>query len=134
MRFLAVVALFAVAILPAHLAGQYSRRRGPTSATATAGPYKGPAVTFNGTVKSITKKDVLVELDRNDPSADQESLTFRFSKKTTFTKADQTIKATDIAVGNHVSLDAIREGDQKLTALNVIVGEPGKSDGKQPAK
>ncbi len=121
-RFLAVPMLLLMllpALLPAQ--GGYSRRRGPSSATATSGPYNGPAVTFNGTLKTISKKELLLELDAPDPAADRQSLTFRFSRKTKFMKGDQEIKPTDLEVGTHLSLDATREGDQKLTAVSVIV-------------
>jgi hypothetical protein len=99
-----------MAVLP----GQYSRRR--SVATATAGPYNGPAVSFNGTVKSLTKKEIIIDLD-----SEEESLTLRRSGKTKFFKDDKEIKAADIPVGTHVTLDATRDGDQKLSALKVMV-------------
>lgn len=112
----ALLVVMTAAVLPGqYLPGQYSRRR-PTSATATAGPYNGPAVTFNGTVKALTKKQIIIDLD-----SAEESLTLRRSGKTKFFKDDQEIKAADIAVGTHVTLDATRDGDQKLSALKVMV-------------
>jgi hypothetical protein len=104
--------------LTAALPGQYARRR-PSVATATAGPYNGPAVTFNGTIKALSKKEIIIDLD-----AEQESLTLRRSGKTKFFKKDQEIKAADVAVGTHVTLDATRDGDQKLSAIKVMVGTP----------
>ena len=95
-------------------------------ATATAGPYNGPAVTFNGTVKSMTKKEITIDLD-----AEQESLTLRRTGKTKFFKNDQEIKAADVAVGTHVTLDATRDGDSKLSALKVMVAPPAAA--KTPA-
>ena len=67
---------------------------------------------------------MVVDLDRTDPDADPQSLTFRFSKKTKFLKGDQAIKAADLAPGTHISLDATREGDLKLSAVSVYVGKP----------
>jgi hypothetical protein len=137
MRYFAMFYLLVVLLWAGQLPGQYSRRRLPSSASATSGPYTGPAVTFNGTVKSISKKEILLDLDKKESSEDPESLTFRFSKKTTFKKGDNTIKAADLEVGMHISLDATRDGDQKLSAVNVIVGGPkgaeqpaAKEDGK----
>lgn len=101
--------------------GQYVRRRSSV-ATATAGPYGGPAVTFNGTVKSMSKKEITIDLD-----AEEESLTLRRSGKTKFFKNDQEIKADDITVGTHVTLDATRDGDQKLSALKVMVAPAAKA-------
>jgi hypothetical protein len=125
MRYIAVFSVLIALLLPARLAAQYSRR-GAARATATSGPYGGPAVTFNGTVKVLTKKELTVDLDRPDPDADQQSLTFRISKKTKFLKGEQPIKPTDIEVGAHISLDATRDGDLKFSALNVMLAAPDK--------
>jgi len=133
MRYIATLLVLLALLLPARLPAQYSRRRGPVSATANSGPYGGPAVTFNGTVKALTKKELTVDLDRTDPGAERRSLTFRLSKKTKFLKDDQPIKPSDIEVGTHISLDATRDGDLKLSALNVMVAPPGKP-GDKPAE
>ena len=107
MRHIAILTVLLGLLLPARLPAQYSRRR-PASATANSGPYNGPAVTFNGTVKTLTKKELTVDLDPTDPGADRQSLTFRVSKKTKFLKDDQPIKPSDIEVGVHISLDQRR--------------------------
>jgi len=130
MRHLAIFLVLLALLLPARLPGQYTRRRGPVSATANAGPYGGPAVTFNGTVKALTKKELIVELDRPDPDAEQQSLTFRLSKKTRFLKDDQPVKPSDIEAGTHITLDATRDGDLKFSALNVMVAPQGKTGEK----
>jgi hypothetical protein len=114
MRNILVWTALLMAMTAAVLPGQYSRRR--SVATATAGPYTGPAVSFNGTVKSLTKKEIIIDLD-----SEQESLTLRRSGKTKFFKDDKEIKAADVPVGTHVTLDATRDGDQKLSALKVMV-------------
>ena len=114
MRNVLVWTALLVAMTAAVLLGQYSRRR--SVATATAGPYNGPAVSFNGTVKSLTMKEIIIDLD-----SEEESLTLRRSGKTKFFKDDKEIKAADIPVGTHVTLDATRDGDQKLSALKVMV-------------
>jgi hypothetical protein len=133
MRHIAILTVLLGLLLPARLPAQYSRRR-PASATANSGPYNGPAVTFNGTVKTLTKKELTVDLDPTHPGADRQSLTFRVSKKTKFLKDDQPIKPSDIEVGVHISLDATRDGDLKLSALNVVVAPPGKPGDKPDAK
>ena len=71
-----------------------------------------------------------MDLDPPDPGAERQTLTFRLSKKTKFLKGDQPIKASDIELGTHISLDATRDGDLKLSALNVIIAPPGKADEK----
>jgi hypothetical protein len=134
MRHIAILAAILGLLLPGGLTAQYSRRRLPSSATATSGPYNGPAVTFNGTLKTLTKKELVVDLDPADADAERQSLTFRFSKKTKFMKGDQAIKPSDLAVGTHISLDATRDGDLKLSAVNVFVAPPGESTGKPADK
>ena len=133
MRHIAILTVLLVLLMPARLAAQYSRRR-LGSATATSGPYNGPAVTFNGTVKTIAKKELTVDLDPADPGAERQSLTFRLSKKTKFLKGDRPIKPSDIEVGVHISLDATRDGDQKLSALTVMAAPPGKPGDKRAEK
>ena len=133
MRYIAIFPVILALLLPVRMPAQYYPRRGPVAATATSGPYSGPAVTFNGTVKALTKKEIIVDLDPADSGADRQSLTFRVSKKTKFLKGDQPIKPSDIALGMHISLDATREGDLKFSALNVMVaaaGKPAKPEGK----
>lgn len=134
MRYIAMFPVLLALLLPARLPAQYSRRRGPAAATANSGPYSGPAVTFNGTVKALTKKELTVDLDPTDPGAERQSLTFRLSKKTKFLKDDQPVKPSDIEVGTHIALDATRDGDLKLSALNVMVAPPGKPAGKPAEK
>jgi hypothetical protein len=137
MRQIAILTVLLALLLPARLPAQYTRRRLPSSATATSGPYDGPAVTFNGTLKALSKKQLIVDLDPTDADADRQSLTFRFSKKTKFLKGDQPIKPTDIEVGTHISLDATRDGDLKLSAVNVFVpapAKPGEKPGEKPAE
>ena len=134
MRYIAMFPVLLALLLPARLPAQYSRRRGPASATSNSGPYNGPAVTFNGTVKALTKKELTVDLDPTDPGAERQSLTFRLSKKTKFLKDDQPVKPSDIEVGMHIALDATRDGDLKLSALNVMVAPLGKPAGKPAEK
>jgi hypothetical protein len=129
---MAIFPVLVALLLPAKLPAQYSRRR-LGSATATSGPYNGPAVTFNGTVKTLTKKELTLDLDPPDPGADRQTLTFRLSNKTKFLKGDQPIKPSDVEVGMHISLDATRDGDLKLSALNVMVPPPDKP-GDKPAE
>lgn len=129
MRRIAILPVLLALLLPARLPAQYSRRRGPVAATASSGPYNGPAVTFNGTVKALTKKELVVDLDPADPDAERQTLTFRLSKKTRFLKDDRPIQPSDIEAGTHITLDATRDGDLKLSALNVMVAPPGKAAG-----
>ena len=130
MRMNLFLALILLSWLPGSMPGQYVRRL-PSAAAAQAGPYNGPAVSFNGTVKAITKKQIIVDVDRGDSAADPESLTFRVSKKTRFLKDAQPIKPEDIARGTHISLEATRDGDNKFSALNVTVAAADTKAGEK---
>jgi len=131
---MAILVFLVAAGLPLRSPAQYYPRRRASAATINSGPYNGPAVTFNGTVKAVTKKELIVDLDRRDPADDQETLTFRLTRKTKFLQGDRAIKLEDIAVGAHISLDATREGDQKLAAVDVMVPAPAKTASKPDAK
>jgi hypothetical protein len=128
MRNVAVWAAVCVLLVPLTGVGQYSRRRASV-ATATSGPYSGPAVTFSGTIKALSKKEILIDLDNED-----QSLTFRRTGKTAFMKDAQVLKASDVANGMHVVIDATREGDQKLAALKVTVAARAPQPAPQAAK
>jgi len=119
MRYV-IICLVLLTLLPGMSQAQVvSRRRGPAAATATSGPYNGPAVTFRGTLKALTKKELIVDLDAAAPGDEPQSLTFRLSKKTKFLKNEAEIKPADMALGTHIMVDATRDGDQKLSALQV---------------
>jgi len=62
--------------------------------------------------------------DQTDEQNGDQTLTFRVSRKTKFLKNDLEIKPADIPVGTHLTLDATRDGDLKLSALNVMVAPP----------
>jgi hypothetical protein len=111
-----VAALLAPALMFSQ--GTYGRRTRGVN-TANAGVYGGPAVTFQGNLKSLTKKELRIDLDSGE-----ESLTFRISKKTHFLKDGKEIKPADVSPGTVVAVDAARDPDQKFSALNVIVSPP----------
>jgi len=76
-------------------------------------------VTFQGKLKVLTKKELIVEVDSGE-----ESLTFRILKKTRFLKDGKEIKPADVTPGTVVAVDVARDPDQKFSALNVIVSPP----------
>ena len=122
MRYLAALTVWCALWESAPAAAQtgYGRRR-TSVATATSGPYQGPAVTFQGTLKALSKKEIIIDLDGED-----QTLTLRRSGKTKFSQGDREIKPSDIQVGTHVTIDATREGDQKIAALHVMIAPPAK--------
>jgi hypothetical protein len=121
--FLALLAVLLASVSPAQMD---PRRRRQSTATTNPGLYNGPAVTFHGTLKALNKKEIIVDLDKEQTSEEQESLSFRLSRKTKFTAKDKEIKPADIAVGTHIWVDATRDGDLKLSALNVMIAPPAQ--------
>ncbi len=116
-----ITAWFVVALVaPTLMLGQYGygRRRYPT-ATATPG-LDVPAATFQGSLRSLNKKELRIDV----VGADEESLTFRVSKKTHFLKDGKEIKRSEVPVGIIVAVDATRDPDQKFSALSVVVSPP----------
>jgi hypothetical protein len=119
MRNIIVVFALLAVVFPAALPGQYTRRVRTGTSTANAGPYAGPAATLHGTLKSLTKKEIIIDVDPD------QSLTVRLTKKTRFQKDGQPIKPSDIAIGTTVALDAKQDPDLKLSALLVTIAPPG---------
>jgi hypothetical protein len=106
--------------------GQYRGRRGPANATARAGGIQGLVVTFRGSLKKLTKKELLIQSDEN------QLMTIRCSGKTKFLDKDnKAIKPSDIDLETVVSVDASEDLDSKLMAVMVrVVVAPAKSLGK----
>lgn len=115
--FCCLVALLAPAVLVSQ-AMPTRRTRSRESGSGAVG-YNGPAVTFQGKLKVLTKNEIRIEVD-----ADQQSIDFRVSRKTHFLKDGKPIKPADISEGVTVAVDAVRDPDQKFSALNVVVSPP----------
>jgi hypothetical protein len=120
MRTIIAACALTVLLAPALMfsQGTYGRRTRGANSTNPGG-YNGPAVTFQGHLKSLTKKELRIDAD-----ADGESITFRVSRKTHFLKDDKEIKLADVPLETIVAVDAVRDPDQKFSALNVIVSPP----------
>jgi hypothetical protein len=104
-------------LTPALMFSQYTRR--PRGYPTNPSVYDGPAVTFQGNLKALSKKELRIDVD-----AEEQSLTFRVSKKTHFLKDGKEIKLADVPLGTLVAVDAMRDPDQKFSALNVVVNPP----------
>jgi hypothetical protein len=132
MRTLKLLVFLAALLAPFACEGQYPypygtrRVYGGPSTNATTGPNKGLAGTFHGTLKTVSKKEVVIEND------DDQVVSLRRSGKTKFFKDDKEVKPTEIAAGTVVSIDAGQDIDLKPTALAVRVDPPPKkSEAKQ---
>ena len=124
MRWAGILALSL--LLGCVVQGQYRGRRGPSTATARAGGIQGLIVTFHGSLKKLTKKEILIQSDEN------QLMTIRVSGKTKFfDKNNQAIKPSDIDLETLLSIDASEDLDSKLMAVSVkIAVAPAKTLGK----
>lgn len=107
-----LVALSLLCLFSPLLPGQ---RRAAPLPKASPQPIKGVVVTFQGVLKKLTKKEILIESDEN------QLLTMRCSRKTKFHDQDGEIKPSDIDLESRVSVDASEDVDLKLMAINVRV-------------
>src|SRR5215472_214754 len=113
------LALLTVACSSILLSQGTAKRTKGTTTTGT-GTYDVPAVTFEGKVKTIDKKELRIDAGVSG----EDSLIFRITHRTHFLKDGKEIKPTDVAPGTPVAVDAYREPDQKFSALNVVVNPP----------
>ncbi len=90
-------------------------KRGPQQPTDVAGAFSLPAVTFNGVLKELTSKVIILD------SGGDESLTIYRNHKTRFLKAGKPLDPKKIAVGTRLSLDVAKNPDGSLQAVNVMV-------------
>ena len=106
-------------LMPCLLVAQYRTPRRATGAnTNSTGAYNLPAVTFHGTLKVISGKEVVIISD------EQQEIAIHRTRKTKFLKTDKEIKPGDIPAGAPVSVDVTKAPDQSLLAVNVFVDSP----------
>jgi hypothetical protein len=94
--------------------------RSPRVRTPTAQQQPGetmPVVTFKGTFRMADKKQVLIGL------AENQTLSFRRSKKTKFLKGSKEIKPADIPSGSPVVVEATGLPPENLFAVNIVLTE-----------
>ena len=108
LRVSALLLIAGLAICPA----QYRGRRGATLPPTNTG-YNGPPVAMHGVVRSITKKQLLMDDDQG------ETQTVRITKKTKFIKDKKDVKYSDIPPGATVTLEVTKDPSNKLVAVDI---------------
>ena len=97
----------------------YGRRRGVNPGSpGTLGAYQGVVVTFHGKLKDRDKQKIDIETDEN------QVVEIRVSGKTKFLKNGKAIKASDIDLETHVTVDASEDKDLSVLAVAVTVDPP----------
>lgn len=97
-----------------NLDGQKSRR-GSQQPTDVAGAFNLPAVTFNGVLKELTSKVIILD------SGGDESVKIYRNHKTRFLKGGSLVDPKQIPVGTKLSLDVAKNPDGSLQAVNVMI-------------
>src|SRR2546423_11073649 len=77
-----------------------------------------PAVTLRGTLKSIAKKEIVIETD------EAQTIAIHRTGRTKFYKGGKEIKASDIATGVLLAVDVKKDPDLQPEALTVVVSPP----------
>jgi hypothetical protein len=80
-----------------------------------------PLATFRGTVKSIDKKEIVLEL-----AEEKQEVAFHRSRKTKFLKDAKEVKPSDIPPGTPVAIEAKRDLLGNIDAVSVIVQAKAK--------
>jgi hypothetical protein len=100
---------------------QYGRPRPARSPrTPSTGTVAGatPLVSIRGAMRSISKKDIVID------TGDDQILTFKRTKKTRFLKGASEIKPDAFPAAARVFVEASRAMNGDLDAINVFLGEP----------
>ena len=117
---LSLFAVWLACLLCLSTNAQYGRGRRGTGVASGPQHIKGLVVTLHGSVKKLTKNEILIQSDED------QLVTLRCSKKTKFSDADGEIKRTAIDLESKVTIDASEDNDLKLMALTVMVDAADK--------
>jgi hypothetical protein len=87
-----------------------------------------PVATFHGTLKSVSKKEIVLALPED------QSIAFHISHKTKFVKDGKPIKPTAVAAGAPVTVEGKRDllGNVEAVAVTVDTKPAVKSDPQNP--
>lgn len=102
--------------------GGSTQGRGQRGRRGTVNPTNlpAPAVSFHGTLKALTSKEIVIQLvDEED-----QTLEMRRNKKTKFLKGDKTINPIEIPEDAKLTVDVVKDPDMKLRAVAVMVEVP----------
>ncbi|HZT31032.1 MAG TPA: hypothetical protein VFA33_14180 [Bryobacteraceae bacterium] len=106
--------------------GRSRSRRSAPNPTLNSGAYGGPAVTFRGTLKQVTNKEIVMQSDED------QTIVLRRTHKTKFFKAGKEIKPSLIAQGAPLAVDVTDDPEMKPVALNVFVDPPKPKNAEPP--
>ena len=102
-------------------------RRSGAKANAAPPDGKVPNPTFEGTLKMLTGKEIVLQMQS------EQLLSIRRDRKTKFVENDKEIKPDGVEVGTPLAIDVKEDLDLKPLAVRVVVNPPPpKSTEKNP--
>jgi hypothetical protein len=111
-----VVVLALLTQVPAAAQMRRSGRYGTTSAASGTDPALNAAVaTFDGTLRTVTKKDFTVDLDNGN------TVVFKIGRKTEFYVGSKSVKPKELAPESVVKVEGVKDGFGVLTATKLTV-------------
>jgi|SRR5271165_2386894 len=113
------LAILIPAVTPAQSGYPYPGVR-RSAGKANAAPPSGnqPTPTFEGTLKMMTKKEIVLQLQT------EQIVTIRRDHKTKFTEKDKDVKPDNIEIGTALAIDVKEDLDLKPMAVRVVVNPP----------
>lgn len=124
-----LAALFLLlALLPGPVPAQYVRRGNRAAGSNKGAPGTAiPPVEMRGKLREIDKKTIVID------AGEDQTLTFKRSKKTKFLKGEKEIQPDDFPDGAKVTVEANRAPNGDYDAVDVFLGEPPGAPGEKPA-
>jgi len=120
MRMLSIAVAVAVVVSAQMPSGARRGRQGKQGQTGIS-PLETPPATFHGTLRSATKKEIVLALP------EEQSVAFHISHKTKFLKDGKAIKPTAIPEGTTLTVEGKRDLMGNVEAVSVTVDPPAKS-------
>jgi hypothetical protein len=115
-----VLALALTGVLAGQVPSGSRRSRQGKQAQAGISPLETPPATFHGTLRSQSKKEIVLALPED------QSVAFHISHKTKFLKDGKAIKASEIAEGAALTVEGKRDLMGNVEAVSVTVDTSAK--------
>ncbi len=115
-----LIAMALLAVLNAQMTPSGGRRSRQGRSQTSISPLETPPATFHGTLRSLTKKEVVLALPED------QSVAFHISHKTKFLKDGKPVKPADIHTDTALTVEGKRDALGNVEAVTVTVDPPVK--------
>ena len=103
------------------MSGQKMSRRSAAGTPATSpnlGAHKGLVVTLHGSLRKLSKKEMLIETEEHQLE------TIRLNKATRYIEGGKEVKRYDIDLDSVVTINVSQDVDLKFLAISVSIDSP----------